>query len=230
MTAASRARGGLVEAHKRRTTGLFMGAAFIAALGLAAAVLVVSGTDAESIRRALRLTARFSFLLFWCAYAGGSLAAPFGFRTIARHGRDFGLAFASGHTIHLLLVVWLYQMSSTPPLSDKDAVFFGVGIMWTYLLTLLSVQCLSKMLAPKVWCIVRLIGMEYIMLAFQYDFLPTSFHANTKHLLLYAPFAALGMTGTALRIVSWVRKIQRNPDSSYGIFLLGRLLHCLDIS
>ena len=208
-----------------RKQWVFMGTACLVALGLAVAVLAVSGIDPEGIRRALRVTARFSFALFWCAYAGGSLAALFGdrFRPLARQGRNFGLAFASAHSIHLLLVIWLYRVSPEPPTSTQDAVFFSIGLLWMYLLALFSIEHLSKMLGPSLWRKLRLVGMEYIMLAFQSDFLLQSLPADAKHLLLYLPFAALGVAGMALRIVGWARKMRRN--STYGMFSVGRLRH-----
>ena len=64
----------MAKDHRRQW--VFMGAAFLAVLGLAVAALAVTGIDPEGIRRALRLTARFSFVLFWCAYTGGSLRRP----------------------------------------------------------------------------------------------------------------------------------------------------------
>lgn len=178
---------------------------FVAALSLAVLVLTIGGIDADNLRRALRLTARFSFLPFWCAYAGGSLAVLFGdrFRPLAQQGRNFGLAFASAHSIHLVLVVWLYRLSPEPPISTQGAVFFSIGVLWMYLLALLSIERLSKTLGPRLWRKLRLVGMEYIMLAFQSDFLLHALPANAKHLLLYAPFATLGVAGTAFRIAGW---------------------------
>ena len=203
-----------------RKQWVFMGAAFLVALGLAVAVLAGSGIDPEGIRRALRLIARFSFVLFWCAYAGGSLAALFGarFHAMARHGRDFGLSFAAAHSVHLLLVIWLYHLSPEPPFSTGNAVFFSIGMLWMYLLAVLSIQHLAQLLGTH-WRTVRLIGIEYIMLAFQRDFLPGLLHH--KRLLGYLPFAILGLTGTALRLGAWARKTQR--DSTGGIFLPWRL-------
>ena len=123
---------------------------FVVALSLAVLVLTIGGIDADNLRRALRLTARFSFLLFWCAYAGGSLAVLFGdrFRPLAQQGRTFGLAFASAHSIHLVLVVWFYRLSPEPPISTQGAVFFSIGVLWMYLLALLSIERLSKTLGP----------------------------------------------------------------------------------
>jgi hypothetical protein len=185
-----------------------MAAAVITAIGLAGVILALSGTNGEGIRRALRVTARFSFLLFWCAYAGGNLATLFGarFRAMARRGRDFGLTFAAAHSVHVVLVIWLYRISSEPPISTQGAVFFSIGLFWTYLLAVFSIERLSKLLSASAWHTLRLVGMEYIMLAFQRDFLPGSLHADPKNLIAYAPFAILGLTGTALRIVGWLRK------------------------
>jgi hypothetical protein len=56
---------------------------------------------------ALELTARWSFLLFWLAYAGNAVAILFGAQLAA--GREFGLAFASAHLVHIGLVVWLFH-------------------------------------------------------------------------------------------------------------------------
>jgi hypothetical protein len=65
---------------------LWMGMAFAVALGLAAVVLAIEGIDAKSLRMALRVTARWSFLLFWVAYAGRAMATLFGpaFAPLAR--------------------------------------------------------------------------------------------------------------------------------------------------
>ena len=81
--------------------------AFGIALVLAAAVLAIKGVDAKSLVIALRLTARWSFLLFWVAYAGGAMATLFGpaLEPLARRGREFGLAYAAAQLIHLGLVV-----------------------------------------------------------------------------------------------------------------------------
>src|SRR5271166_5661499 len=86
----------------------WMGSAFAANAVLAAIVLAVFGAGKLGTGHALQITARFSFLLFWLAYASGGLALLIGptAEFLRRHGRDFGLAFASAHLVHLGLVVW----------------------------------------------------------------------------------------------------------------------------
>src|SRR5260370_34079585 len=115
---------------------LWMGMAFGVGLCLAAVVLAIEGIDVNSLKIALRVTARWSFLLFWVAYAGGAMATLFGpaFAPLARRGREFGLAYAAAQLIHLGLVVWLFLITFRPPLSGQSLVFFFTGIVWTYLL------------------------------------------------------------------------------------------------
>ena len=184
-----------------------MAAAFITALSLAFICLAVSGIGTAGIIRALQLTARFSFIPFWFAYAGSSLATLFGprFRPIARHGRGFGLSFASAHLVHVLLVIWLYQISPKPPVTVQTAILFGIGVFWTYFLALLSIERLAVILASKVRRTLYLIGMEYIMFAFQWDFVLNAFNVNVIHLLAYLPFAGVGLAGTAFRVLRYIK-------------------------
>src|SRR5471032_2018044 len=84
-----------------RKSGTWMGAAFAVALAITVTVLALRGTDNKSIRLALELTARWSFLLFWLAYTGGALATLFGWGVLAGRGRGFGLAFAAAHLVHI---------------------------------------------------------------------------------------------------------------------------------
>ena len=197
-------------------TGAWMAAAFGTALMLAILVLAKGGTDAEGIKQALRATARWSFLFFWMAYAGGALAALFGptFRALAQRGRQFGLAFASAHLVHAGLVLWLYQISVSPPVKTRTLVFFGVALFWTYLLAIYSIPKVSGMLPSKVWRIVRTLGVEYIALAFLVDFRTNPFEGSALHLLAYLPFLALCATGPVLRLAAFVRR-RRAPERTH---------------
>jgi D-alanyl-lipoteichoic acid acyltransferase DltB (MBOAT superfamily) len=198
-----------------------MGAAFGMALVLAILVLAEEGTDAEAIKQALRATARWSFLFFWMAYAGGALAALFGptFRALAVRGRQFGLAFASAHLVHAGLVLWLYQISLDPPVKTRTLVFFAVGLFWTYLLALLSIPTLSGLLPPKILRIVRTLGMEYIALAFLVDFRKNPFEGSALHALAYLPFLALCAIGPILRLAAFVRR-RRARDRTHTPMVL----------
>jgi hypothetical protein len=193
---------------------LWMGVAFGVALALAAAVLAVTGTDVKSIGMALRVTARWSFLLFWMAYAGGAMATLFGpaLVPLARRGREFGLAFAAAHLVHIGLVVWLYQISNRLPLSGPLFVFFAIGIVWTYLLVALSFGRLPEALGPKHWQrSLRLVGMNYILFAFARDFVFPVIHSKIAHQELwrsveYVPFAAMSVAAPVLIFAATARR------------------------
>jgi hypothetical protein len=194
------------------STFLWMGAAFGVALGLAVFVLGFEGVDTKSLVLALRVTARWSFLPFWIAYSAGAMAVLFGpvFKPFAERGREFGLAYAAAQLIHLSLVVWLFQISSRPPLSGLLLVFFSVGLFWTYLLALFSFGGLSKLLGSAGWQTLRVVGLNFIMLAFARDFVPTALHGTENYggwrLVQYAPFAALCVAGPLLVLAATARR------------------------
>jgi hypothetical protein len=202
---------------------LWMGMAFGVALVLAAAVLAIMGIDAESLRIALRLTARWSFLLFWVAYAGGAMGALFGpaLAPLARRGREFGLGYAAAQLIHLGLVVSLVLITSRPPLSGQSLVFFLTGMVWTYLLAILSFGSLAEGLGPSGWRILRVTGMNYILFAFASDFVPPVIRPQPAHyvalrLVAYLPFAAMSVAAPLLVLAAAAHRRLGMRDSREG--------------
>jgi hypothetical protein len=196
--------------------GAWMAAAFAAALLLAAAVLAVRGTDAHGIVAALRLTARLSYLLFWPAYAGGALARVMGPRLLplAERARRFGLAFAAAHLVHLGLVVWLYRVSTRPPLSTTMFLFFTSAMVWVYLLALLSEPRLAARVGHGRCRLLRLIGSEYIAFAFLVDFVITPLRIGVARPLEYVPFAFLALAGPLLRLMALARSSEPRGRTS----------------
>jgi hypothetical protein len=152
------------------TASSWMGAAFIIAFALAALVLVIFGAGNRGTELALQTTARWSFLLFWLAYAGGAMARLCGSRLggLAQRGRELGLAFASTHLVHVGLVLWLLHIATGPA---GAMIIFWVGILCTYLLALFSLPRLRDALGPWLWWIFRTIGIEYIAFVFGVDFI-----------------------------------------------------------
>ncbi len=192
---------------------LWMGVAFGVALALAVVVLAAEGTDTKSIGVALQVTARWSFLLFWLAYAGGAMATLFGpaLAPLAGRGRAFGLAFAAAHLVHIGLVVWLYRILNQLPLPGPLSAFFAIGVVWTYLLAALSFGGLSKVLGPRLWRWLRFVGMNYILLAFARDFVPSLIHLGTVHqglwhAMAYLLFAAMSVAAPVLVFAATARR------------------------
>ena len=184
-----------------------MGAAFCAALCLAVVLLAAFGPGERGTGIALRVTGRLSFLLFWPAYAGGAMAALAGprFGMLARHGRDFGLAFASAQLPHLGLVVWIGWISHQSVV-EATMPFFAVGIVWTYVLALSSVERLYNLFSPTLWRILRNVGLEYIALVFFADFVIGPIQQGGRRPIEYVPFGVLLIAGSLLRLAALVRR------------------------
>jgi hypothetical protein len=189
------------------TTASLMWAAFLVAFGLAAIVLVIFGVGERGTAIALRATARWSFLLFWPAYAGSAIAWLWPrLRGLARRGRELGLAYASAQLIHVGLVLWIIHVATGP---SGAMVFFWVGIFCTYLLALFSLPRLRNSLEPRLWRILRTIALEYIAIAFTADFITLHAHELGKHPLSYLPFALMLVSGAGLRFVAfWDRRLR----------------------
>jgi hypothetical protein len=203
--AARRGFGGR-EIGRWSTTTSWIGAAFIIAFGLTAIVLAIFGTGTQGTVLALQTTARWSFLLFWLAYVGGAMARLGGprFDGLARRGREFGLSFASAQLVHVGLVLWLLHIAPGP----GGMVFFWVGILFTYLLTLSSLPRLRDALEPRYWRLFRTIAVEYIAVAFAADFIlgPLQKGGLDEYPLTYLPFAIMLVAGAALRVAALARK------------------------
>lgn len=185
---------------------VWMGLAFCVALGLAALTLAALGPGVHGTTAALRVTARFSFLLFWLAYAAGAMTTLFGpaFEPLKRRGREFGLAFASAHLVHLGLVAWLTYIGHAP--ARGVFLFFGLAVLWTYLLALFSIPRLHKALGSRGWWFLSVVGLNYIAYAFATDFLGYPQFGSFRYLAGYLPFAALSVVGPLLCLAAFVQR------------------------
>jgi hypothetical protein len=193
-----------------------MGAAFLAALCVASITLGIRGAGERGTDAALAATARISFLLFWLSYVGSGMAALFGqtFQPLKVHAREFGLAFASAHLVHVGLVAWLCDIGHTPDASVF--VFFGIALVWTYLLALFSISRLRKSLKPLGWWLFSNVGMNYIAYAFAVDFIKYPFNPGVKYFVVYLPFAILAVVGPILRLSPFALRVAHWPiDPSY---------------
>jgi hypothetical protein len=188
------------------TASTWIVAAFVIGFALAAIVLAIFGAGDRGTVLALQVTARWSFLLFWLAYAGGAIATLCGPRLdgLARHGRELGLAFASAQLVHIGLVLWISYIAAGP----GEMIFFWVGILCTYLLALFSLPRLRDSLGPRPWRIFRAIALEYIALVFAVDFIFVPLQADGlgRYPLTYLPFALMLICGTGLRVTAFVRR------------------------
>jgi hypothetical protein len=189
----------------RHSTVFWTTASFFVAEALAVTVFGIVGAH-DRVGVALRVTARWSFLLFWLAYTGSALATLWGppLTGLARHGREFGLAFASAQLVHVGLIL----LSR----SGAGMAFFWVGIAFTYLLAFFSVPRVRDAMGPRFWRISLVIALNYIALVFAADFIegPLKRGGLANYPVSYLPFALMLVVGVGLRATAFVhRKITR---------------------
>ncbi len=192
---------------KSRPSALvWMAAAFGAAVIVAGGVLVWKGPGPRGVGLALMMTARLGFAFFWPAYAGGALTSLFGpvFQPVRDQARLLGLMFASVLCVHLGLVAWLYWIGSPPAV--RTLLIFGVGVGWTGLLVLASVEDLGRAVGPRGWWILRNIGLNYLAFLFILDFVRPQVARTAIHLAEYIPFATLAVFGPVLRLLAWLKR------------------------
>ena len=138
------------------------------------------------------------------------------FLPLRRRARAFGLAFASAHLVHLGLVAWLCRIGAAPGASIF--VFFGIAVIWTYLLALFSIGRLHQTLNPWVWWLFRTVGLNYIAYAFAADFLNRPLQGGARHVVAYLPFAVLAIAGPMLFFAALTQRVRRlRQRSSYRL-------------
>jgi hypothetical protein len=189
-----------LRARRYKTAG-FVAGAFCAALAAALLVLLVMGRGIRGYTIATQTAARVAFLFFWPTYAAGALPVFFGpaFEPVARHRREFGLAFAAALTVHLAFVAWLFHISYYPPVPPYVVFWFGIGAAWVYLLALGSLNFVREFVGETLWRLVSAAGLEYVAFLFFRDFYLLYHPPGLGHTLFYAPFAALIVVGAVLR-------------------------------
>jgi hypothetical protein len=191
--------------------------AFCVALVLTVVVLAAMGTGDRGTSIALQLTGRLSLLLFWPAYAGAATAALFGprFSILAQHGRNFGLAYASAQLVHVGLVAHIVLMSG-PLTLDSIMPFFAIGIVWTYLLALFSMERVSKLFTPGFLRGLRNTGLEYLAVVFFADLVLQPIGTHFRYSLEYLPFSILIIVGPILRLAAVMRRGQPSGAPARG--------------
>jgi hypothetical protein len=202
--------------------GWWMAAAFVVSLGLAIAVLLHSGAGEDGTALALRVTARWCFLLFWPAYAAGAAAKLFGprgfgvFPALARRGREFGLAFAAALLVHIGLVLWIISIAAD---QRSPMLIFWAGVACTVALALFSLPRFRQMLGPQLWKMFCAAALEYIAFTFAVDFIVEPLRASGGHVypVTYLPFTVALLGGTALRLFAYARERRRRSAPAAAI-------------
>lgn len=181
----------------------WMSAALVA---LFAGLLAVYGAGEEGVRVVVRNSARTSVLLFSAAFAASSLRVFWRNPTtkwLLANRRYVGVSFAVSHSLHLLALVALWQVSESfrADLSPITIVFGGLAYVFLFAMAATSFDGAVAALGARRWKRLHRTGMWYIWFIFAQSYVPRALMSAA-----YVPVALLLFATLGLRIAAWRRQ------------------------
>ncbi len=173
------------------------------------ALLLVRGTAPETLRLALRSTARLSSALLWVAFSASALATLFGIVWPLERRRYLGLAFGGVHLVHgalVLTLAFLLHGGDLTGLSQAPEVAGGVFVYLVIVVMMLtSRDGAVRALGVARWRRLHRFGIWLLFLVFLLDYSKLAIGGSRAHWLAVGAF--LGAWG--LRIAA--RRRRRRP-------------------
>lgn len=178
-------------------------------------ILIFHGFNEQSMRIAIRLTARTSCVLFLLAFSASSLRRIKSNKLtqwLLRNRRYLGLSMAVSHGFHAIAIIGVAMLSTGEIMTDNHGG--NLGYLFIIAMTISSFSYPASFLGNRGWKILHTVGMYYLWLAFI-----VSFSKRLKEsMVIYLPFVSLLIMAITLRlIVPLLRtlslRIQKNFDS-----------------
>lgn len=176
---------------------------------LIALVLGSNGTGEEGIRAVIRLTARTSIVIFSLAYVASSLRvfwrSPLS-KWLLANRRYVGVSFALSHSLHLLFIVFLYQVSEAfrRDLSATTVIFGGLAYVFMAAMAATSSDRAYAALGRRTWKTLHTAGMHWIWFIFFFSYMPRALKSPA-----YIPAAAVLIASLAVRVAAYRRQRQQ---------------------
>jgi hypothetical protein len=170
-----------------------------------AVFLNIFGTTEENLRLLLRVTARTAFLIYLIVFVARPLRQLFvtdATRWLLRERRSFGLSFASVHTVHAALILYLSRISADFEFVPAENLF-GAGIyVLILLMAITSFDGPARVLGTRNWRWLHKTGLYVIGFAFVQTLLP----ANMDELVDPKRMWLVMLTATAImvRVIAFV--------------------------
>jgi methionine sulfoxide reductase heme-binding subunit len=197
---------------RRGTFGALQGWSLVGGAALmvfvsVAAVVLTTEDPVETVRRVIRLTARFSIALFLLAFTA---AAAWRFwpnawtRWQRQNRRYLGVSFAVSHFTHLGAIAALGRVAPAELAADANAItwiFGGLAYVFIAAMTFTSFDRTAQMLGPRAWMILHTTGSYYVWLIFA-----NSYIARAVMSPEYIPLALVVVLALALRIAARVSR------------------------
>jgi methionine sulfoxide reductase heme-binding subunit len=186
---------------------LFVGAAALVVLVSVGVIALTTGDPVEAVRRAIRVTARFSIVLFLLAFTASAAWRfwPNAWTSWQRRNRRYlGVSFAVSHFTHLGAIAALGRLAPAELAADANAItwiFGGLAYVFIAAMTLTSFDRTAKMLQPRAWSLLHTTGSYYVWLIFANSYV-------SRALLMpeYIPIVMLIMLALVLRIAARVSR------------------------
>jgi DMSO/TMAO reductase YedYZ heme-binding membrane subunit len=168
------------------------------------AIALDEGTDGTALHTMLRASGRLSTLIFLLVFITRPLhqliAKPWS-RRLLQNRRSIGISFAAAHSVHLSLILWLWQSVPDEVFSMVTIVIGGGGFVLMYLMLITSFDAAAKALGPKAWRRLHKTGLYWIGFIFAYDFfdLPIATILSPQ----YLPYSIAILLAVAIRLAAW---------------------------
>ncbi len=185
------------------------GVVSLAALLLAFLTGPDAGTQAQL---AARWTARVGFPLFILTYSASALVRLWpeaGWKGVLRHRRQWGLAFALAHTVHLAALVTFFVVSGQQPVM-ATVVGGGFAYVLLYLMVLTSNDRARRSLGSR-WTLLHSTGIHVIWFVYTFSYFGRLFDPGR-----FAQGAALlpvCLAALALRLAAWAKTRRKRASA-----------------
>ncbi len=177
----------------------FASALLLSALAVGAA-LAIGTTASEDALLAARWTARAALPIFLLTYLASSLyrLAPNDLtRSLLRQRRQWGLAFALSHSIHLVALLINITLYRPRPLMSLAGG--ALAYLFVYLMAITSTDSWQRKLGHR-WKQLHSIGIHLTWAVFLVGYGSRAFHADPAYHLEGRVFAPLLLAALAIRL------------------------------
>ncbi len=171
-------------------------------------IFVFDGFTEESVRRAIRVTARISPVLFCMAFMATSFHLLIRNSTsfwVMMNRRYWGISFGIMHLIHLFFL-WVLHFSFQPlfvPSAAMELIFGGIAYLFIFLMLFTSFDIFKKWLSPKNWTRLHTFGSIWIWGVFMNSIWG---RIIVKGLYAYIPLGLLLVVAMGLRVWRYFKK------------------------
>lgn len=165
------------------------GATICVLLALLLSTLLFGGTNDDSLRLLIRITAQTSVTLFLAAFGASSLRSALNTEWttwLLRNRRYIGVSFAISHFTHLGLIFALAYWFPDPFLSESATSLFTVGGAAYVVIAAMTVTSFDgprRWLGQRKWSLLHTIGGYFVLFIFAQSYVPKMLTAGGHSLV-----------------------------------------------